>query len=233
MYIVNTQKKYDMISPSWTRKGKALIGSAKGRIFKKCSKKKSDQIDSGKRNVYSFTSEDSSPLKAMEGKTEKKSSTSDDRSPLKATDDLNDAIDVCPILEKTSEITGDGEKISETTGQGEKISETTGQGEKISETTGQGEKISETTGQCEKISEITGDSEKIGETTGQGGKISETTENGRKRTSCSSKNEKVDATESKKCTVRLTDIGTIKNLKTYVDKTEKKRKRKKICLKNL
>ncbi|XP_052079659.1 uncharacterized protein LOC127717834 isoform X2 [Mytilus californianus] len=179
----------------------------------------------------------------MEGKTEKKSSTSDDRSPLKATDgrrnlnilpsaesspvkatyDLNDAIDVCPILEKTSEITGDGEKISETTGQGEKISETTGQGEKISETTGQ----------CEKISEITGDSEKIGETTGQGGKISETTENGRKRTSCSSKNEKVDATESKKCTVRLTDIGTIKNLKTYVDKTEKKRKRRKICLKNL
>ncbi|XP_052094053.1 uncharacterized protein LOC127730048 isoform X4 [Mytilus californianus] len=233
MYIVNTQKKYDMISPSRTRKGKALIGSAKGRIFKKCSKKKSDQIDSGKRNVYSFTSEDSSPLKAMEGKTEKKSSTSDDRSPLKATDDLNDAIDVCPILEKTSEITGDGEKISETTGQGEKISETTGQGEKISETTGQGEKISETTGQCEKISEITGDSEKIGETTGQGGKISETTENGRKRTSCSSKNEKVDATESKKCTVRLTDIGTIKNLKTYVDKTEKKRKRRKICLKNL
>ncbi|XP_052094054.1 uncharacterized protein LOC127730048 isoform X5 [Mytilus californianus] len=223
MYIVNTQKKYDMISPSRTRKGKALIGSAKGRIFKKCSKKKSDQIDSGKRNVYSFTSEDSSPLKAMEGKTEKKSSTSDDRSPLKATDDLNDAIDVCPILEKTSEITGDGEKISETTGQGEKISETTGQGEKISETTGQ----------CEKISEITGDSEKIGETTGQGGKISETTENGRKRTSCSSKNEKVDATESKKCTVRLTDIGTIKNLKTYVDKTEKKRKRRKICLKNL
>ncbi|XP_063419285.1 uncharacterized protein LOC134702120 isoform X2 [Mytilus trossulus] len=332
MYIVNTQKKYDMISPSRTRKGKALIGSAKGRIFKKCLKKKSVQIDSGKRNVYSFTSEDSSPLKAMEGKTEKNSSTSD-RSPLKATDgrrnlnilpsadsspvkptyDLNDAIDVCPILEKTSEITGDGEKISETTGQGEKISETTGQGEKISETTGQnekisettgqgekisettghgekisettghgekisettrqnekisettgqgekisettgqgekisettgqneknsettgqGEKISETTGQCEKISEITGDSEKIGETSGQGGKIGETTENGRKRTSCSSKNEKVDATESKKCTVRLTDIGTIKNLKTYVDKTEKKRKRRKICLKNL
>ncbi|VDI81171.1 Hypothetical predicted protein [Mytilus galloprovincialis] len=193
MYIVNTQKKYDMISQSRTRKGKALIGSAKGRIFKKCSKKKSDQIDSGKRNVYSFTSEDSSPLKSMEGKTDKKSSTSDDRSPLKATDgrrnlnilpsaesspvkptyDLNDAIDVCPILEKTSENTGDGEKISETTGQG------------------------------------------------------------RKRTSCSSKNEKVDATESKKCTVRLTDIGTIKNLKTYVDKTEKKRKRRKICLKNL
>ncbi|XP_071147494.1 uncharacterized protein [Mytilus edulis] len=253
MYIVNTQKKYDMISQSRTRKGKALIGSAKGRIFKKCSKKKSDQIDSGKRNVYSFTSEDSSPLKSMEGKADKKSSTSDDRSPLKATDgrrnlnilpsaesspvkptyDLNDAIDVCPILEKTSENTGDGEKISETTGQGEKISETTGQGEKISETTGQGEKISETTGQGEKISETTGQGGKISETTGQGGKISETTENGRKRTSCSSKNEKVDATESKKCTVRLTDIGTIKNLKTYVDKTEKKRKRRKICLKNL
>ena len=52
--------------------------------------------------------------------------------------DLNDAIDVCPILEKTSENTGDGEKISETTGQGEKISETTGQGGKISETTENG-----------------------------------------------------------------------------------------------
>ncbi|CAG2201021.1 unnamed protein product [Mytilus edulis] len=263
MYIVNTQKKYDMISQSRTRKGKALIGSAKGRIFKKCSKKKSDQIDSGKTDKKSSTSDDRSPLKATDGRRNLNILPSAESSPVKPTYDLNDAIDVCPILEKTSENTGDGEKISENTGDGEKISETTGQGEKISETTGQGEKISETTGQGGKISETTGQGGKISETTGQGGKISETTgqggkisettgqggkisettgqggkisettENGRKRTSCSSKNEKVDATESKKCTVRLTDIGTIKNLKTYVDKTEKKRKRRKICVKNL
>ncbi|XP_052090218.1 scavenger receptor cysteine-rich domain superfamily protein-like [Mytilus californianus] len=53
-------------------------------------------------------------------------------------------------------------------------------------------------------------------------------ETGRKRSSSASENEKVDTTESKKCknTVRMTEIGTIKNLKRYVDKTEKERKRK-------
>ncbi|XP_076080817.1 uncharacterized protein LOC143051776 isoform X2 [Mytilus galloprovincialis] len=81
MYISNTQKYYDRISPCQTRKGKALIGPVEGRIFKKFSKRTSDQIKSKKRSVYSFTSEEFSPLKARKAR---KSFTSEDSSPLKA-----------------------------------------------------------------------------------------------------------------------------------------------------
>ncbi|XP_076105727.1 uncharacterized protein LOC143074063 [Mytilus galloprovincialis] len=90
----------------------------------------------------------------------------------------------------------------------------------------------------ERIRETTGEYERIGKNTKKDaitGLINHSStkdkksEIGRKR----SGNKKIDAAESKKCTVRLTDIGTIKNLKTYVNKTEKKRKRRKICVKNL
>ncbi|CAC5410200.1 unnamed protein product [Mytilus coruscus] len=79
--------------------------------------------------------------------------------------DSNDAIDVCLILEKISETTGEGERICENT----ENDTTTG----IDNDSSTKDKNSET---------------------------------GRKRSSYASKNEKVDTTESKKCTVRLTDI---------------------------
>ncbi|XP_063396600.1 uncharacterized protein LOC134681103 [Mytilus trossulus] len=202
MYISNTQKYYDKISPCQTRKGKALIGPVEGRIFKKFSKRTSDQIKSSKKDKKSFDSDDRSPFKARKGSRDKKSFDSDDRSPLKARkslnskdsspykarNDLNNPIDVCPNLERTSETTGEYERIGKNT--------------KKDAITG----LINHSSTKDKKSEI-----------------------GRKR----SGNKKIYTAESKKCTVRLTDIGTIKNLKTYVNKTEKKRKRRKICVKNL
>ncbi|XP_071152077.1 uncharacterized protein [Mytilus edulis] len=89
------------------------------------------------------------------------------------------------------------------------------------------ERISETTGEYEHDERI-GKNTKKDAITGlvhHSSTKDKKSEIGRKR----SGNKKIDTAESKKCTVRLTDIGTIKNLKTYVNKTEKKRKRRKIC----
>ncbi|CAC5401488.1 unnamed protein product [Mytilus coruscus] len=103
--------------------------------------------------------------------------------------DLNNAIDVCPNLERISENTEEYESIGKNT----KKDATTGLDNHLTTK----DKKSET---------------------------------GRKRSRNAPGNKKMETAESKKCTVRLTDIGTIKNMKRYVDKSQGKRK--KICLKN-
>ncbi|XP_076080818.1 uncharacterized protein LOC143051776 isoform X3 [Mytilus galloprovincialis] len=346
MYISNTQKYYDRISPCQTRKGKALIGPVEGRIFKKFSKRTSDQIKSSSRDKKSFDSDDRSPLKARKSLNSKDSSpykarngkrsvdnsslkarksftnedsfplkarkslTSEDSSPLKARKSLTSE-DSSPLKARKSLTSEDSSPLKAIKGMptslvikakemkaeiieylqnykpfkslpkvgdslfNHYVDNTRGISEEVrDELTSylsltykdifnlsvssdipsmmhntisfiihhSGNKdLNNPIDVCpnlERTSETTGEYERIGKNTKKDaitGLINHSStkdkkaEIGRKR----SGNKKIYTAESKKCTVRLTDIGTIKNLKTYVNKTEKKRKRRKICVKNL
>ncbi|XP_063438229.1 neurofilament heavy polypeptide-like isoform X5 [Mytilus trossulus] len=312
MYISNTQKYYDKISPCQTRKGKALIGPVEGRIFKKFSKRTSDQIKSSKkdkksfdsddrspfkarkekRSVYSFTSEEFSPLKARKARKSftsedssplkarkarksftsednsplkaRKSFTSEDSSPLKARKSLTSedssplkarksftTEDSSPLIARTSFTSKDSSPLKAIKGSRDKKSFDSDDRSPLKARKSLNSKDSspykarndlnnpiDVCPNLERTSETTGEYERIGKNTKKDaitGLINHSStkdkksEIGRKR----SGNKKIYTAESKKCTVRLTDIGTIKNLKTYVNKTEKKRKRRKICVKNL
>ncbi|XP_063436074.1 uncharacterized protein LOC134717498 [Mytilus trossulus] len=90
----------------------------------------------------------------------------------------------------------------------------------------------------ERIRETTGEYERIGKNTKKDaitGLINHSStkdkksEIGRKR----SGNKKIDAAESKKCTVRLTDIGTIKKLENICKQDREKKKKKEDMCKEL
>ncbi|XP_076081101.1 uncharacterized protein LOC143052012 [Mytilus galloprovincialis] len=145
--------------------------------------------------TYSF------PLKA------RKSLTSEDSSPLKARKSLTSE-DSSPLKARKSLTSEDSSPLKAIKDLNNPI-DVCQNLERIRETTVEYERIGKNT----KKDAITG---LINHSSTKDKK----SEIGRKR----SGNKKIDAAESKKCTVRLTDIGTIKNLKTYVNKTEKKEK---------
>ncbi|CAG2189683.1 unnamed protein product [Mytilus edulis] len=281
MYISNTQKYYDKISPCQTRKGKALIGPVEEKrsvysftseefspLKARKAKKSFTSEDSiplkGRKARKSFTSEDNSPLKARKSFTSedssplkaRKSLTTEDSSPLKARKSFTTE-DSSPLIARKSFTSKDSSPLKAIQGitinydiivsSRDKKSFDSDDRSPLKARKSLNSKDSspfkarndlnnpiDVCQNLERIRETTGEYERIGKNTKKDaitGLINHSStkdkksEIGRKR----SGNKKIDAAESKKCTVRLTDIGTIKNLKTYVNKTEKKKKKEDMC----